>query len=145
MKDDYLKYYRIVRYFMQAKHNLSQAEIETLIFLRSEKYFTMKNFEVFNEIFVWDKERFNKLRDNGWIVEFPKRKLSRQMYELSFKAKRMVTEIYKILDGQPISEVQKNNPLFAARVPYTHKVYRNAIKEMNEFRRQQRHLSQKSQ
>jgi len=39
-QEDYLKYWRVIRYYILRKNNLKPAELETLIFLRSEKYFT---------------------------------------------------------------------------------------------------------
>ena len=143
MQDDYLKYWRVVRYFIKTKYKISEPDLEMLLFLKSEKYFTTRNFKEYIEIFPWDRKRFKRLLDDGWIVEFPKRKKSRQMYELSFQAKKMIASLYSKLNGSELPETQARNPLFATKVPYTHKVYRNMIKKMNESIRQQRYLSQK--
>lgn len=143
MKDDYLKYWRVVRYFITKKYNITQTDLEMLLFLKSERYFTTKNFQTYHEVFPWDRNRFVRLRKNGWIVEFPKRKGSRQMYELSNLAKSMIANLYSKLNGEVFPESQSKNPLFATNVPYMHKVYRNMIKEINETRRQEQRPSQK--
>jgi hypothetical protein len=54
-----------------------------------------------------------------------------------------LVSLYKKLNGEEIPESPSSNPLFLKNVSYTDKVYRNYIKEMNSFIRQQRHLSQK--
>jgi len=61
---------------------------------------------------------------------------------LSFKSKKLINSIYKKLNGEEIPMSQTSNPMFARNVSYTHKVYRNMIKEMNKTIRQQRHSSQ---
>ena len=37
-QDDYLKYWRVIRYYTLQKYKLKTAELEMLLFLRSEKY-----------------------------------------------------------------------------------------------------------
>jgi len=64
---NYLKYWRIVRYFINAKYGISQPDLEMLIFLSDEHYFTKAKFKEFNKVFSWDKDRFERLRRNGWI------------------------------------------------------------------------------
>jgi len=74
MKDDYLKYWRVVRYFIKAKYKISEPDLEMLLFLKSERYFTSRNFKEYLELFPWDRKRFNRLLEEEWIVEFPKKK-----------------------------------------------------------------------
>lgn len=137
---DYLKYWRVVRYFVQAKYKLSTPDLEMLLFLRSEKYFSKDKFDEFDELISWDKHRFERLRQEGWIEVFRKRHgATKALYQLSYKANRMLTSVYKKLEGEEIPETHGVNPLFLKNVSYTDKVYRNFIKEMNSFIRQQRH------
>ena len=140
---DYLKYWRVVRYFIKAKYGLSQADLDIILFLRSEKYFSKYDFDEFNELVSWDKNRFENLRKEGWIDSFRKRKGKRKaLYQLSYKAQRVVTSIYKKLEGEEIPESKSSNPLFLKNVSYNDKVYRNYIKKLNKSIRQQQHLSQ---
>ncbi len=137
---DYLKYWRPVRYFVQSKYNLSAPDLEFLLFLRSEKYFDKNKFDEFNELISWDKNSFESLRERGWIEKFRNAKNGkRAVYKLSYKANRMLTSVYKKLEGEEIPESEGSNPLFRNNVPYMDKVYRNFIKRMNKFTRQQRY------
>jgi hypothetical protein len=139
---DYLKYWRVVRYFIKAKYDLSQADLEILLFLYSEKYFSKDKFDEFNELISWDKQRFNTLLQKGWVDVFRKKEGNRRVvYELSYKARRVVGLVYKKLNGEELPEHPSVNPLFKNNIPYMDKVYRNFIKEMNAFTRQQRHQS----
>jgi hypothetical protein len=113
-----------------------------LLFLRSEEYFSKDKFGEFDELISWDKNRFEKLRQEGWIQVFRKRQGKRKaLYQLTYKTKRMLTSIYKKLEGEEISELEGANPLFAKNVSYTDKVYRNFIKSINAFTRQQQYHS----
>ena len=53
----------------------------------------------------------------------------------------MIGSIYKKLNGEEIPVSPSVNPMFLKNVSYTDKVYRNMIKEMNAFIKQQRHQS----
>lgn len=136
--NDYLKYWRVVRQFVKVKYNLNQADLDVILFLYSEKYFGSEKFREFNEILSWDKKRFTRLVREGWIESFRKREGARKaLYQLSFKASRMVDMIYKKLNGEEISMNDTVNPMFKRNVSYSDKVYRNMIKEMNKATRQQ--------
>lgn len=138
--NDYLKYWRVIRYFYKALHGLNQADLDMILFLYSEDYFTKDKFIEFDELLAWDKCRFERLRREGWICVFRKRMGARKaLYELSYKSKRMVHEIYKKLNGDEIPTSVSYNPMFKKDVGYADKVYRNMIKSMNASIKQQRH------
>ena len=137
---DYLKYWRVIRYFVKAKYKLSQADLDIILFLYSEKYFDKEKFDEFDELLSWDVKRFNRLLKDGWIQSFRKKVGNRRnVYQLSYKASRMVHSIYQKLNGEEIPVSNNTNPMFLRKVNYADKVYRNMIKEMNAFTRQQRH------
>ena len=141
---DYLKYWRVIRYFIKAKYGLTTSDLDILLFLQSEKYFSKDDFDEFNELISWDKNRFNTLLKDKWIEVYRKNtSKSKAIYQLSYKSTRVLVSLYKKLNGEEIPESPSSNPLFLKNVSYTDKVYRNYIKEMNSFIRQQRHLSQK--
>lgn len=146
MKSDYLKYWRVVRYYVKSKYGLTTAELEMLLFLYSEGYFDRAKFNEFNNIISWDVKRFEKLVSNGWIIYFrqPKRNI-KAIYELSFKAKIMIDQVYKKLNGEEISISEDSSPMFKRNVKYTDKVYRNMIKDMRKATRQQQHHAPESQ
>ena len=142
MQNDYLKYWRVVRYFIKIKYGISTGELDMSLFLYSEKYFGKEKFKEFNELLSWNVNRFDQLLKKGWIEVFRKRVgKHKTLYSLSFKANRMIDSIYKKLNGEQIPESPTSNPMFKSNVSYTDKVYRNMIKEMNKFIRQQRHLA----
>ena len=139
---DYLKYWRVIRYFIKAKYGLSQADLDMLLFLYSEDYFSKDKFGEFDELLSWDVNRFDKLLRDGWIEVFRKRSgVHKTLYQLSYKSQRLLKSIYDKLEGTEIPDSQ-HNPMFHRNVSYTDKVYRNMIKEMNKTIRQQRHSSQ---
>jgi DNA-binding transcriptional regulator PaaX len=88
----------------------------------------------------WDKSRFDRLKKAGWFEIF-RRKVGhrKQLYKLSDKTINVVRLIYKKLSGEEIPVSQSQNKMFAKNVSYSDKVYRNMIKEMNAFIKQQRH------
>jgi hypothetical protein len=132
MKSDYLKYWRVIRQYVKIRYEIGQADLDILLFLYSEGYFGKDKFQEFAQLVSWDVGRFDRLLKNGWIENFRKPMARKQgVYALSFKAKRMITSIYKKLDGEEIPMNGENNPMFLKKVKYTDKVYRNMIKTMN--------------
>lgn len=144
MKSDYLKYWRVIRQFIKVKHGLTQSDLDMLLFLKSEEYFSKDKFKEFASLVGWDKNRFERLRQEGWIEVFRVRMTKRRaIYQLSQKGKRVTTSIYKYLNGKEIPTSNDGNPMFLRNVSYTDKVYRNFIIQMNAFIKQQRHQTQK--
>ena len=139
---DYLKYWRTIRYWIKAKYKLTTPDIEMLLFLYSENMFTKTKFKRFEQIMSWDVNRCDKLLRDDWIHVWRKRKgKEATLYELTYKSKRIVTLIYKKLNGEEIAETAHSNPLFRNDASYMDKVYRQSIVEMNKFIKQQRHLA----
>lgn len=130
---DYLKFFRIVKYWAKRTHGVGLADLEMLLFLYSERLFKRTDFNEFNEIFPWDVKRFEVLRQDGWVSVWRKSKGSEPaLYELSYKGKRLCLSVYKKLNGEEsISESPDRNPIFKKNSPYTDKVYKRAIKRMN--------------
>lgn len=129
---DYLKYYSVIRHFIRAKYKLTNADLDMLLFLYSEKYFSSTDYDEFNQLFFWNKKRFYNLIHNGWITDFREKKGgSKCLYQVSYKACRMIISMYKKLNGEEIP-TSRHNPMFLRKVGYSDKVYRNMIKRMNE-------------
>lgn len=134
---DYLKYWKVVKQWARAKYNLSTADIEMMLFLYSEGLFTRSQFEEFNEIMSWNKNRFHQMVKDKWIIKWRERKGKQStLYELGFSGKRLCTSIYKKLNKEEtISEDRRRNPMFNPNTEYSNKVYRKMIKKMNEERK----------
>jgi hypothetical protein len=137
-KRDYLKFWKVIREYFKVRHNLSQADLDMLLYLYSERYFNITTFREYEKIFAWDKKRFYRLIHEGWIELFASRQKgrpamrSKALYCLSYKAKRMINSIYKKLEGEEIPETMCNNPMFKKNVRFSDKVYRNMIITMNQ-------------
>ena len=55
-----------------------------------------------------------------------------QVYQLTYKAKRMIDALYKKLNGEEEIPMQPcNNPMFKSETSFTDKVTRMAIRKMN--------------
>jgi hypothetical protein len=130
---------------VQAKYGIRSADLDMLLFLYSEKYFGKQQFNDFDKLLSWDINRFNRLLSDGWISVFRKRQGNKKtLYELSYKGKRMISSVYKKLNGEEIPMSESANPMFAKNVSFSDKVYRNMIVRMNKYIREQRqHHSQK--
>lgn len=139
-KRDYLKYFKLARHYIKVKYNLNLSDLEMLAYLYSEGYFSRRVFDEYKQVFVWEKNRLERLIDEGWINIFRKKvKGRKEIYELSYKAKRMIGNLYDILDGALISTHRNYNPMFKGDASFTDKVFRNAIKKRNKTIQQQQH------
>ena len=142
--NDYLKFWRVIRYYMKAKHKLSQADLDIILFLYSEGYFGKEKFDEFNELISWEIGRFERLRHDGWIEKFRTRSNNgRALYQLSYKANNLVKDIYKKLNGDEIPVSMSYNSMFLKNVSYNDKVYRNMIIKMNAYQRENKYRSPK--
>jgi replicative DNA helicase len=140
--DDYLKYWRVIRQYVKIKYNLTQADLDMILFLYSEKYFDRDKFKEFDSLLGWDVMRFQRLLKEQWIVIFRKRlKNHKVVYQISDKSVNLVRLIYKKLSGEEIPVSVSHNKMFAKNVAYSDKVYREMILEMNKVIKQQRHPS----
>ena len=139
-KSDYLKYWKVIRQYIKTKYKVTQADIEMMLFLYNEPYFTKDKFNEFNSLFPWDKDRFDRLNQEGWIEGIKTFRVGRRLkYSLSYKASRMVDEIYRLIEGKEIPITEGANPMFKRNVRYTDKVYRNFIMNIRAKTKQPRH------
>lgn len=129
---DYLKYWRVIRYWTLRKYGLKSQDLDMLLFLYSEGYFDNERFEEYNNVLSWDINRFRRLLDQGWIhVWREKTHNSRALYEITEKGRRAVNTMYKKLNREEISTDRHTNPMFLKDTIYSDKVMRNFIRKMN--------------
>ncbi len=99
--ENILKYWKVVREWMKAKHGLTQADLDMLLFLYDEGTFRQADLVKFEKLLSWDRKRQQRLMDSGWIAllvaRTPKRNTT---YRLTIKGKRALTEMYKRLYGE---------------------------------------------
>ena len=93
------KYYRLVRKWACKTYDLNDADLELLIYLDCKNLFTRNDFIEGVYTYSWDKARWERLRQNGWIDVWRHRNrttIKYSVYKTSFKAKQLITRIYKI-------------------------------------------------
>lgn len=130
---NFLKNWRVVRYYIQKRYSLTLSELEMLLFLYDEKLFDKSTFFSFANCMSWDRSRFNDMKKRELISLWREGKISkhRELYQLSQKAKLICSHTYKKLVGQElISEDPYRNNIMKGNT-YADKVYRNLIKKMN--------------
>lgn len=137
---DFLKYWKLVRYWVKHKYGITQYDLDMLFFLYSEGYFTISDMREYEKIFPWDKKRFKRLVDNGWVYLFRRHNRNQvALYHLTNRAHGMIKEIYEKLNGKvAISDNKQTNKMFREDATYTEKVHRNYIKKLNASIRQER-------
>jgi hypothetical protein len=140
-KYDYLKYKRIVIKWAILKYDISESDLDMLFFLYSEGLFNYYKFVEYANIFGWDKTRFHRIKEKGYVHIWDKNYYktgSYNQYELTRKARLMITKIYKVLNGEEtVSELPINNPMFR-RERFSHKVNAMTLKTMNKEIRERR-------
>ena len=130
--ENILKYWKVVREWMKAKHHLSQSDLDMLLFLYDEGTFRQADIVKFEKLLSWDRKRQNRLMDSGWIALLVERTPKRNTtYRLTLKGKRALTEMYKRLYGEVFDE---SNPLYRNDAGYQAKRYRRFIENLNQER-----------
>ena len=126
------KYYRLVRKWACKTNELSDADLELLVYLDCKVRFTRNDFINGVYIMSWDKDRWERLRRDGWIDVWRERSGSKQKYAIyttSFKCKKLITRMYKILLGEEDIPTG-NKSIFYKNNSYRDKVYNRAIDDM---------------
>ncbi len=126
------KYYRLVRKWACKQNDLKDADLELLIYLSSLERFTRDDFINGVYAYSWDKQRWERLRRDGWIDVWRHRNRTTIMYSIyktSFKCNLLISRIYRILLGEediPMTE----SSVFYNNKSYTDKVMNKAIDDM---------------
>ena len=127
------KHYRIIRKWACKNNNLSDAELELLIYLDCMDMFTKQDFKTGCYSFSWDNKRWNRLLKEGWIVVWRERNRTTQkyhIYKVSFKAKQLIKRIYRIMLGEEDIPTSRRNKIMNGKT-YTDKVLSYSIKNVN--------------
>ena len=127
-----LKYYRLTRKWACKTFNIKDADLELLIYLDCKKHFTRNDFINGVYTYSWDKQRWERLRRDGWIDVWRNRNrtsIKYSIFKTSLKCKQIISRIYRILLGEedlPISD----RSIFYKNKSYTDKVYNKVIDDM---------------
>ena len=80
-----LKHYRIIRKWACKNNNLSDADLELLIYFDCTKYFTKQDFKIGTYAYSWDNKRWNRLLKEGWVELWRRRNQTTQKYNIYIK------------------------------------------------------------
>ena len=126
------KYYRLVRKWACKTYDLNDADLELLIYLDCKQRFTRQEFIDGAYTYSWDKQRWERLRSEGWIEVWRHRNrtsIKFSIFKTSFKCSQLISRIYRILLGEedlPTSE----RSIFYNNKSYSDKVFNKAIDDM---------------
>jgi len=126
------KYYRLVRKWACKQNNLKDADLELLIYLNALERFTRDDFINGVYAYSWDKQRWERLRKDGWIDVWRHRNRTTIMYSVyktSFKCNHLISRIYRILLGEEDIPMTQANVFYKDK-SYTDKVMNKAIDGM---------------
>ena len=126
------KHYRLVRKWACKTYGLKDADLELLIYFDCIGRFTRNDY--INGVYTmsWDKARWERLRNEGWIDVWRHRNrttIKYSIFQTSLKCKRMITRIYNILLGYEDIPTSEQN-VFYKNKTYTDKVFNKAIEDM---------------
>ena len=128
------KHYRIIRKWACKNNDLTDADLEVLIYLDCMDLFSKHDFEQGVYSYSWDNRRWNRLIQNGWIVVWRHRNRTTQkynIYKVSFKCKQLIMRMYRIMLGEDdIPTSARRNKLIKG-ISYTDKVMTKAIHNVN--------------
>ena len=129
-----LKHYRIIRKWACKNNDLTDADLELLIYLDCIDLFTKKDFMDGSYSYSWDKRRWNKLLKEDWVQVWRPRNRTTQkylIYKVSFKGKQLIQRIYRIMLGaEDIPTSMKRNVIMKGKT-YTDKVLITSINNVN--------------
>ena len=126
------KYYRLTRRWVTKTYKLSSADFELLVYLDCKEFFRRQDFIDGAYTYTWDKNRWERLRREGWIDVFKERNRTSSkyaVYQMSRKAKSLITRVYKILLGEE-NLPQSSRSVFYKNKTYTDKTFNKAIDDM---------------
>jgi len=126
------KYYRLVRKWACKTYNLKDADLELLVYLDCKSRFTRNNFIEGSYTYSWDKNRWERLRNDGWIEVWRHRNrttIKYSIYKTSFKCSQLISRIYRILLGEEDLPTSERNVFFNNK-SYTDKVFNKSIDDM---------------
>ena len=128
------KHYRIIRKWACKTYELKDADLELLIYFDCLDLFTRQDYLNDSYTYSWDKNRWERLRREGWIQVWRHRKGSTQkytIYKTSFKCSQLISRIYRILLGiEDLPTSLRRNKIMEGN-SYTDKVMIKAINLIN--------------
>ena len=130
---DFLKYIKVVRAWVRHKHGLSIEDFEMLCYLYSEQIFDNHQFDQYSQIFGFTQDRKREMMEKGLIIHFRKAKPGqRAIFELSYKAKSIMKQVYEMLQGErEIPKLSDIKPINNRPYHFTKRQYDRVIDRLN--------------
>jgi len=129
-----LKHYRIIRKWACKNNDLTDSDLELLIYLDCIDLFTIKDFKIGTYSYSWNNRRWNKLIQDNWVVVWRSRNRTTQkynIYKVSFKGKQLIQRIYRIMTGEDdIPTSNRRNSIMKGK-SYIDKVLQTSIYNVN--------------
>jgi hypothetical protein len=128
-----LKHYRIIRKWACKNNDISDADLELLIYLDCMDFFTKQDFKTGTYTYSWNNRRWNNLLKQGWITVWRERNHTTQkynIYKVSFKCKQLISKMYRIMLGIEDIPTSHRNSIMSGKT-YTDKVMITAIENTN--------------
>ena len=128
-----MKHYRVIRKWACKNNDLTDSDLELLIYLDCIDLFTIKDFKAGTYTYSWNNRRWNKLIQNDWVVVWRNRNRTTQkynIYKVSFKGKQLIKRIYRIMLGQEDINFASRNKIVTGK-SYMDKVMTKAIYNLN--------------
>ena len=126
------RYYRLVRKWACKTYELTDGDLELLVYLDCVGRFTRNDYKNGTYLMSWDKHRWERLRKDDWITVWRQRNHTTQkytIYQTSVKCKRLITRMYNILLGNEDIPFKRTNVFYKDKT-YTDKVFNKAIDDM---------------
>ena len=129
-----LKHYRIIRQWAGRNNDLTDADLELLIYFDCMDFFTKQDYKIGTYAYSWDNTRWNRLLKEGWITVWRKRNHTTQkyhIYKVSFKCRQLISRMYRImLGGEDIPTSSRRNKIMKGKT-YMDIVKKTAINNVN--------------
>jgi len=129
-----LKHYRIIRKWACKNNNITDADLELLIYLDCLDFFTKHDFEIGSYSYSWDNRRWNRLLKEGWITVWRSRNNTTRkynIYKVSFKCKQLISRMYRIMLGEEDIPTSEHRNKIMKGKSYTDKVLITSINNVN--------------
>ena len=129
-----LKHYRIIRKWASRNNDLTDADLELLIYLDCMGLFTRHDFEIGAYSYSWNNRRWGGLIKNDWIIVWRHRNRTTQkynIYKVSFKTKQLISRMYRIMLGEEDIPISTRRNKIMKGETYMDKVLKTSIKNVN--------------
>jgi hypothetical protein len=129
-----LKHYRIIRRWACRNNNLTDADLELLIYFDCMDFFTKQDYKIGTYAYSWDNKRWKNLLKEGWIVVWRNRNRTTQkynIYKVSFKCKQLISRMYRIMLGKEDLPTSESRNIIMRGKTYMDNVMITAIENVN--------------